>query len=82
MTAVVCVPIGPVDEDAAEFAGHSGCAGGSGGEWLVVGVVKVVVRVLVGRLMMAPQSVQVSSGSVAATLSASCRKLESLMPRS
>jgi hypothetical protein len=28
--------------------------------------------------MMAPQSVQVSSGSVAAALSASCRKLESL----
>jgi hypothetical protein len=81
VTAVVCVPIGPVDEDAAEFA-SLGCAGASGRERLVVGVVNLVVGVQVGAVEENPAEFVGHSGSVAAALSASCRKLESLMPRS
>jgi hypothetical protein len=47
VTAVVRVLVGPVDEDAAEFAGLS-CAGASGRELLVVGLVDLVVGVLIG----------------------------------
>jgi len=46
VTAAVRVLVGPVDEDAAEFAGLS-CAGASGRELLVVGLVDLVMGVLV-----------------------------------
>jgi hypothetical protein len=67
----VRVLVGPVDEDAADLAGlNSGvgavaCQGLVGG--LVEGLMEVIVRFLVERLMMAPHSVQLSSGPWAAS---------------